>query len=458
MKKFVLWASMIAGIIISLATIAGFALWATSGFAASSGDAEKQWSIWKKNGLPTVVGEVDQRGVPDSQNAFLPLFTNKLGVPPFSSTTLPRADDLYFDESFHDGTAKAFFETHEMELDRIAAATNLSAFDPQRDWDQGYAIKFSEYSTSKAWVKFLCLDAHYRSRNGDFGGAIARLKAARRLTAFCAQDSTLISLLVAFASEALVLRWTGMVASEMADNPSALQSLHQMMNQTEWQPNYEQVYRGVAYLQLVTARNVPALELYQQFTNSGYVTGKHSGPIQRDGLPRSASSRAVAAEIMRYWNEFYPRVQAGETDIKLGRDMEARAAAMANSGLIPQVIASGLQSNYASIYVGQERMFANRLTLNAFLVTLRYRQQHDRWPASLAEAGLSPAESTDLLTGGPLGYRAKGSEVRVWNVGLNKTDQGGIAQVEAKPNGPGYDEVYLHPWPKARRKPVSTTP
>ncbi len=339
-------------------------------------------------------------------------------------------------------------------MDQVALAVDKPFYDAKRDWDRGFSLVYPEFALSKSWVKLLCLDARCRSRSGDADGAIQRLEAARKLGALTSQDPTLISLLVGVAVEAITLRAAGPVASDLAEDPSALKALQKMLKQTEWSPNFARTFRVEAYVELATMRNLSAKDIYNQYRWKDYINLPESQYKIKDGLPTNPPAKAVAAESMRFWNEFTPRIVSGESDIKLARDMDSGGATYTGDFNIPKSLALTNQPVYAPTFEARDKMLTERMTLNSFIAVLIYRNEHNRWPANVVSAGLTPAETTDLAVKAPLGYRASGKEVRVWHVDRDRVDNGGRTPQEASAaKATGFDAVYMHPWPRAFRKP-----
>ena len=86
----------------------------------------------------------------------------------------------------------------------------------------------------------------------------------------------------------------------------------------------------------------------------------------------------------------------------------------------------------------------NKLTaLRVFVVVLRFRNQHRRWPESLVEPGV---QAVDPFDDKPLRYRLDGEGFRIWSVGGDKRDDGGHTRTEVEGSD---DLVAAYPtiWP-----------
>jgi hypothetical protein len=87
-----------------------------------------------------------------------------------------------------------------------------------------------------------------------------------------------------------------------------------------------------------------------------------------------------------------------------------------------------------------DRARSRKAHLLAAVRVLEHRTKTATWPMTLSEAG---AEFKDPYNGSPLRFRLDGAGFRVWSVGEDGHDDGGLTQQEAK--GPPFDEVLVYP-------------
>ena len=84
----------------------------------------------------------------------------------------------------------------------------------------------------------------------------------------------------------------------------------------------------------------------------------------------------------------------------------------------------------------------------AFVRTFRFQAENGRWPKSLAEIECDFPDP--LNQGKPIQARFGDYEVRLWSVGRNKTDDGGLYRGE-DPKRNTDDTVYV--WPARHPRP-----
>lgn len=444
MNKYVKWAGFAVGGLVFGGLLLGAACWTIGGFAASNADADNQFAAWKKAGLPAVAGEVDARQVAEKFNA-QPALAKLLSEKP---NKVPA--DLGFEEGWQSGETAKFLLAEKSLMDQVALAVAKPAYRVERDYDEGIWIEFPEYARYKTWAKILTTEAVRLAHAGDHRGAVERLRSARRLGALLHQDPSLISLLVAIAVDKITLRGAGMAASEMADDSVALTHLKEMLNETEWNPDLGHNFGGEAYSTLATFRNSSVADL-RNLTDPEKSAKYKPSTFVRNGLPNGRLERAASAELMRFWNEFYPRIAAGERGAKLGREMDQRSEEFSASSSWPKKIAAILISVYGISFTALDTLASERNVMDAFIDVLIHRERTGAWPATLSVAGVSASRNLDQITGQPLGYHASGGEVRIWHVGPNLKDDGGKTSREA--GSKSHDAVFLHPWPKSWRNP-----
>lgn len=449
MKKFVVWVSISAGVLICLASVLGLAFWSYSGFAKSSADVGKQYSQWRKNGLPSIAFEVESSRVPAEKNAFV-AFQAILDDSGGAGKGVDLPQELSLNRDWDKPAAEKFLVGKTSEMDRIAQAASRPFYQTTRNWDEGIWTLMPELSCYRAWAKMLCADAERLSRNNDVPGAKHRLRTARQLAGHISNEPTLMGYLVAVAVEKITLRSCAVVASAHGDDSQALRSIQKMLLDTSWTEDLARNFRGDSYMMLATMRNISYTQ-YQEFENLEGEGPKKPKTLRTSGLPKGLVEKAVLAEHLRFWNEFYPLIAAGDRSRMLGRDMAFRATAMETSRSVPERMASVSVSVYDGVFTALERLNTERLTLDAYLAVLIHRNRTGKWPARMDEAGIPAEKNLDFVTGSPLGYRTSGKEMRIWHSGQNSIDDGGISREEARMKGPGssnFDAVYQFPWPK----------
>ena len=244
--------------------------------------------------------------------------------------------------------------------------------------------------------------------------------------------------MVAVALEVESLNAAGQIAAELQEQPQALAALIEALRSTEWDTSLRPLFRVDAFEDLRAVSSIP---------NSNVLSSK-STPGK---LPDNDVHRAFVGEYMRFWNTLAPALAAEKDEAKIVEKIEAVRSQFLASRSKPQNTVGELISSYPTALNEHRRVAANRRTLDAYIACLAFRHEHKRWPKNLAEAGITGEQNYDALSSGPLHYRATDQEMRVWNVGRNGVDDGGLTRREAVGSKRGidhYDNVFIYPWPE----------
>ena len=449
MKKFVIWTAIVFGVLICVSALAGLAFWSYSGFAKSSSDVGQQYADWQKNGLPTLASEIEGPPIPADTNAYL-AFQAILDKQGGASKGVDLPKEISSNKLWDTPAAAQFLLERQPELNAIAAAAAKPNYQTSRNWDEGSWTLMPELACYKNWTKMLCADAERRAGAGDAKGAIDRLKTARLLARHASKEPTLIGYLVAVTIDRVILRSCGVTASALAEDSQFLLTMQKMLEQTAWAEDFPRTFRGEAYMMFATMRNM-SFSQYKEMENLESEGPARPRNLQKSGLPKGILEKAVLAEHLRFWNEFYPRIAKGEKGRGLGKDMEMRMTAMEMSRSVPENMASSSVSIFSGVFTATERLDTERLAVDAYLHVLLHRNRTGQWPPTLTEAGVPAEKNHDYVTGSNLGYRISGKGMRVWHAGQNSRDDGGITRDEARAKGMSSsdsDAAFQYPWPK----------
>jgi hypothetical protein len=462
LKKWVVRIAIGVGVLLALIAVLGLAFWTASGFGPAAAMAKQQYADWQTNGLPVTKDQVvltpslseEDNAVTEMREAIRLL----KAVPknPNEPTNLSDPDN------FQNGKLRIYVEARRAAMEMAHRAALKPAIRFERDWDQGAYLAFPEFADFKAIAKCLAMDAEFRARDGDWQGAVRDIRTARRLAAFSAADATLISKLVGIAIDAIILDTAGICASRFADNPAAISALRKALEDTKWDIDRDSAVRGEAYMSVAYYRSTSDRDIiamldgrYEDELEADYFAGyKRPAPaIVRDGLPASTLARAVNAEVMAFWNEFYPRLKNPNEDLKrLAADMDARANDYGSSRSLPKHAAAMMLPVYSQAFKAFDKRRSEERTAIAFLGILQYRNQHHAWPTTLKAAGV---DAIDAIDGKPLRYLVSGKSARVYNLGQNGVDNGGLSRWEAaakKTPTRDIDNAYVYPWPPRPKK------
>ena len=337
-------------------------------------------------------------------------------------------------------------------LDTISALLReRPSWHVERDYDLGAYILLPEFANLKNLAKTLGIRGVRSAREKDTDLAINDFVASRRLAEKLATEPTLIGMLVSIAIDAISLRSIESYTDSWRGDAARLRALEGAVASTKFVRDPRTALRGEFYLELVTCRN---LKLYGGLsaltdTTMGLESRRAPDPskIQRTGLPHGMFERASMTSFAEAWNEVFASFAShGVRETKWGDLLNARYVAMESrfkaSEILPQVL--------FPVFTQAEQALTNDdvnqdLAL-AFVRAFRYRAESGKWPTDLAQ--IESAFPDPFNPGKTIQAKFSETEVRVWSVGRDRKDDGGLQRIET---GDGEDTAFV--WPPSLRRP-----
>lgn len=365
----------------------------------------------KEAGYPFEASELAVKGVPDSNNGYIPLkkyFLDK-------DNPVPKGISETSDYSFLD---KKELDPNVAELIRRAklVAANTQ-FNNNRDYDQSLALLYPEYAPLKSITRALAYDAAHRARHGDDAGAIQSLRLARNPALQLSNDKPLLSVLVNVSCQSIFYRAVGNVAHEMRGRPSSLKKLFALTEQSIPTVDFEESMKVEFYLALSFFRNSNptqyAFANLEEMYNS-FDKALQSDSLIRQGLPKSAIAQSLLAKYIRQTLEL--RATRKKTPNHLVETISQEEANLIKPEKISQRILTNLSPYYAD--AGSEHLLLPSYRELARWAIQIAMDHPNGYPETL------PSRSDSAL-GGTLRYRKQGKYYSIYSTGLDKTDNGG---------------------------------
>ncbi len=313
-------------------------------------------------------------------------------------------------------------------LRRMATQEGLT-FDV--DYDMFPYATFPEFAQVKGAARFLLADALVKSNENDFETAAQDIRAARQLGQVVARTPVLISLLVQIAIEALAARATESCLALATRSESGLKAFETVALSPEPAFDLRRALRGEAFMGVTLTRNfnrMGGLKGLQSMSSGEPGPAPQPASLLRSGVPSGLIERGFMARVLQYWIQAFKVMDEHPGDpvaVSTGLDRLAQDATKSKSA--SNTIVAVLLPVFAQAGQAEVTGTATFRCKLALAKILRWRLAHHRFPKDLVEAGV---ELKDPFSGRPLRYRASGDSVRVWSVGPNLVDDGGIARSE----------------------------
>lgn len=456
MKKWLVRTAIVVVSLVALVSVLVLAAWSLTGFGSAAAMANDQYRAWQKNGLPITQDEVVQSPPPAQEDNAAELI-KEAGLLLEKNERDIREIKFGEEAAYRSGKMKSDLAKQAEVLTLARRASQKSSFRIAHDWDDQDNAIFESFSTIKGLAKLLVAQAELDAREGRGEAMVADIRAARKLAVLCSQEPTMIADLVAISIDAIVMAGAARCASLVAEDRQVLTSLEGAINSTNWAENWEAIFRAEAYCSLAYYRNATNKQFIDELNGRANHYDEDSPSIPREivrtGLPSQHLPRAVSAEMMSYWNEFYPRIKTPNPDLDtLFADMQKRGLDYDQSSSLAKKLAGMSVAMYEQARQSQKRRVSGDRATIAYIKMLQFRAESNRWPKDLAEAGVKGAAAVDEIDGQPLRYRVDGASARVWHVGNNGIDDGGVTRAEAQVAKTRADDgAWIYPWPKPLR-------
>lgn len=337
----------------------------------------------------------------------------------------------------HDAAAKRILEAFEpgFALSSLAADRPRAYFGLEESEIPGDVVDLDRLASTKDWMNRFAMRAQLRARWGDRQGALRDLEAAFSLTAHGTSGQTMIDFLTRVSTEHVGLWAAEGVAAAQSGDAAFLREIETVVSERAGGPvDLREYLRGEALSTLELSRwMVRASDPYLRT-----MAEPESWVLRRTDrarlLPADKVLRAQYVRLLLFWNQVFSELGVG-----VDRFDEVLRQAWATHGKAGDPTSFALRFFLGDDSFVREhwpdaerRRQAQAAKTRGLLAALRFRAENGRFPTSLAEAGV---ELTDPFDGQSLRYRVEGDGVRVWSIGRDRIDDGGVALLERA--GPG---------------------
>ena len=319
-----------------------------------------------------------------------------------------------------------------------------------------------DLATTGSLINSLCVSARLRSAEGSTDIALKNLTVAWRLSNLIAQQPS--NELMGMGYESEVLTAVRRCAAALSHNPEALTRLDAILNNPcpsykleplLWSSAYDGIalsrnldlYGGMGHLERMVAASSGAPTTADERTDEmvASLQGKHADPPspRLTGLPPNMLQRAYLDRHLRFWITAAKFSNAHPTDpAAVGKYIDDLQTKMLNNRSMSDYMEVAIQANFhatADILLEVEAAY---ISTKALLSTLLVCAKTGRMPKTISEI---PGTWIDPFTGKPLLVKSSSKGIRVYSVGPNLKDDGGISQFENRSLPREYDVAASYP-------------
>lgn len=330
--------------------------------------------------------------------------------------------------------------------------------DFDRDWDLGPELPLKESRPIMKLSQLLMLKGLEACAVRDV--AAVRTVAAQlgRLSKAVAEEPTLVSLLLAVGIEMTRQQLIEAAINAFAREPEIFAEMRQWLQPPLPSDAFANALRGEVYMGIAAARNLNrygGIDGLARLLNSEAEGPNRTGmPLVRSGVPADPEEQALLARHLELWTLIFRDLRSGESALN--------AASKADEGLKRAEENSHPSFRLTTLVTPYLTNSANALlTLEArrrSLIGLTY--------VLAADPSTEPAIPPDLrdpFDGKRLRLKVESGTVRVYSVGADRVDNGGMSRKERPGEASGFDEVVMAtvdvPTPRMQRNaPRSASP
>jgi len=417
--------------------------------ARAAGEAASAAREYRDAGLPWEAKDVWSRPRPSAADNAAPVLLQAFAAldEDHLKSETPQIQALIQKGSF--GRAAEKISQFKLGLNLAVSATSRESLDFKRDWDLGTQLIFREYVQAKVITRTLCLRAQIESAQGNSADASRDLRACWRLGWLVAQEPSLISMLVQVSIQRIVLDAAVRCAFYQRTSGNGLKAIEDSLDPGLGRPDIDRALRGEAYMGLTTIRNLKNLGGIKAFTSGDPLPPIPSSQLVRTGIPTDPISRAFAARHFQVWTEVMGDLRSyGGDPMKLGATMDKIVEDASKRKTVSNALNELMFPVYSPLASAVLDLYADTTATRALLEALQIRVRTGKLPTSIDQI---PGTWIDPFTGKPLLVRSGPDSLRIYSVGPNLNDDGGVVKSEAPEDKPlAYDLAACYPPPKLK--------
>lgn len=328
---------------------------------------------------------------------------------------------------------KPLLPRFERELELCEQAVKRPRFYYLHDPDATVSESFPEYAPVHQFIRLLDARAVIRAEEGDGKGAATDLDDAWRLALMMGQQ-TQISLLSELNGMSDTLDSYARCAAALNTNRSGLQVLQASLSPKHVSPDLKRALQYDAYEGIAMCRNLDLLggiRFIRAISGNGSyedLPSPKASELRRDGPPPGMMAQAFLDTHLRFWTEAARYVDAHPSDyLSWGKHLDAQQLKLQSSPYLSSMFAKAQLPVYAFTSQATVEEVARCAATKALLAALLARIETGKMPQTIAQI---PGKWIDPITGKPLRVKAGKDTIRVYSVGADGKDNGGVGRYE----------------------------
>lgn len=301
-------------------------------------------------------------------------------------------------------------------LDELCRVANLPSAWSRPDWDLGPRLRMDIYQQARGAVRVLCARALVEAEEGQLDAVVTDLKAARSL-ATQTERGGLIGLSTRLSLDSTVLRGIEGCLPHFAKNPEAIDTLRKTFLDQDPVYKLREAIRGEGFFLVTAARNWNNFQ-----TGPIYNSPFDSSLLKRSGIPAGTVERAQMARALTYATrclEAYDQNPTSPIAVCQKIDDVTKEEGDENHGMSRRFI-KALSPVYSETGKAMVAAIAENRCMRGLALAMAEKARTGQWPTNL------PSTLVDPFDKRPIRLTRQPDRIRVWSVGRDGQENGGI--------------------------------
>lgn len=341
-------------------------------------------------------------------------------------------------------------QTHQSlfsDADKLATKTQI---DFKRDYSKGAMVLFPEFADMKRIVKWQCSRARAQWMTGDRAAALKTLRAAFRVGEHSSQEPHMIGQLVCMALTAICHRTLETFITDARNEPVVLLQMEAMLTALKDRSDMRKAFGGEVVMGRASIQTLKGTGI---FSSLGGMTDDPNLRDVRwlDTLLSAPQMKGVFEfRYVEAWRLTFDAIPKDTEDWNgFSQAVDQRLQAIEKNKSLDNILNRILFPVMVQAVDASAKQVAERRLELLSLKLLQTRSQG--LPANLASYGKL---AIDPFTGKQMGYQRNGKAFKIWSIGPDRIDQGGIARAKGQQGNEGIDIVMGFDMPIQKAQPT----
>lgn len=305
-------------------------------------------------------------------------------------------------------------------FDLIDQLPTKSRIDFKRNYEEGFELMFPEYAEIRAVSRLSGSRTRYWLSRKNYDRALHDLEIQYAISNQLIEEYTLIGGLVCIANYAVAHASLDRLLYAIQDDQAMLAKVEQMLVRRQILPSVRRAFYGELVLGRVGIQKIRSIG--EISTGFGDGSNGLESALDRATLGDPAVRTMFEARAVTMWRELFENFPKDEQDWqgfkKALQDMDHKIQNDHSVQNFVNQIMLPVFDDSANAYA--KTAASHRIEL---LAVKLLRRRHQGLPKDLTAFGIL---GVDPITGNPMRYETKGKGFKVWSVGADLVDNGGV--------------------------------